>query len=129
MNFEKHYCGCSSCKREKKLEDLSLMELRDKVFEITKKQNYISNCNLSEEVTALVIKELQEQKKELLELMHKKVDELQEECKMSEENVEKLIAMLKEEAYVPSDYWGVSDTKVVNLENVLGLIEQLRNYK
>ena len=48
---------------------------------------------------------------------------------MSEENVEKLIAMLKEEAYVPSDYWGVSDTKVVNLENVLGLIEQLRNYK
>ena len=74
MNFKGNfYCGCA---REKKLEDLSLRELEDKVFEITKKQNYISNCNLSEEVTALAIKELQEQKKELLELMHKKVDEL-----------------------------------------------------
>ena len=73
MNFGRHCCGCV---REKKLEDLSLRELEDKVFEITKKQNYISNCNLSEEVTALAIKELQEQKKELLELMHKKVDEL-----------------------------------------------------
>ena len=48
---------------------------------------------------------------------------------MSEENVEKLIAMLKEEAYVPGDWAGVSEIKVVNLENVLGLIEQLRNYK
>ena len=73
MNFSRHCCGCE---REERLEDLSLRKLEDKVFEITKKQNYISNCNLSEEVTALAIKELQEQKKELLELMHKKVDEL-----------------------------------------------------
>lgn len=55
---------------------MSLSELESAVFEITKKQNYISNCGLSDEVTALAIKELQEQKKELLELMHKKVDEL-----------------------------------------------------
>ena len=74
MNFKgNYYCGCA---REKRLEDLSLRELEDKVREITKKQIYISNCNLSEEVTALAVKELQEQKKELLELMHKKVDEL-----------------------------------------------------
>lgn len=48
---------------------------------------------------------------------------------MSEENVEKLIAMIKEEAYVPRDWEGVSEIKVVHLENVLGLIEQLRNYR
>lgn len=46
---------------------------------------------------------------------------------MSEENVEKLIAMLKEEAYVPREWDGVSEIKVVHLQNVLGLIEQLRN--
>lgn len=45
---------------------------------------------------------------------------------MTEENVEKLIAMLKEEAYIPSDRLGVSEIKVVHLENVLGLIEALR---
>lgn len=61
---------------EKPLEDLSLSELENKVFEITKKQNYISNCGLSEEVTSLAVKELQEQKKELLKAMHRKVDAL-----------------------------------------------------
>lgn len=55
---------------------MSLSELESAVFEITKKQNYISNCGLSAEVTTLAIKELQKQKKELLELMHRKVDEL-----------------------------------------------------
>ncbi len=64
------------CEKEKELSDLTLRELEDKVFEITKKQNYISNCGLSEEVTSLAIKELQEQKKEILEMMHRKVDEL-----------------------------------------------------
>lgn len=63
-------------KKYEKTEPLSLSELESTVHEITKKQNYISNCGLSAEVTALAIKELQEQKKELLELMHKKVDEL-----------------------------------------------------
>lgn len=61
---------------EKRLEDLSLTELESKVFEITKKQNYISNCGLSEEVTSLAIKELQEQKKGLLEAMHRIIDSL-----------------------------------------------------
>ena len=61
---------------EKRLEDLSLTELENKVFEITKKQNYILNCGLSKEVTSLAINELQEQKKGLLEAMHRKVDTL-----------------------------------------------------
>ena len=60
----------------KKTLPMSLSELESAVFEITKKQNYISNCGLSAEVTLLAIKELQVQKKELLELMHKRVDEL-----------------------------------------------------
>ena len=47
---------------------------------------------------------------------------------MTEENVKKLIAMLKEEAYIPRDWEGVSTIKVVHLENVLGLIEQLREH-
>lgn len=55
---------------------MSLSELENALFEIIKKQNYISNCGLSAKVIALAIKELHEQKKELLELMHKKVDEL-----------------------------------------------------
>jgi hypothetical protein len=61
---------------EKNLENLSLRELEDKVFEITKRQNYISNCGLSTDLTNLAILELQDKKKDLLELMHKKVDEL-----------------------------------------------------
>lgn len=62
--------------KERTLEDLSLSELENKIFEITKKQNYISNCGLSKEVTSLAVKELQEQKKELLGAMHRKVDTL-----------------------------------------------------
>lgn len=45
---------------------------------------------------------------------------------MSEENVGKLIAMIKEEAYTPNEWIGVSKNKVVNLDAVLLLIEQLR---
>lgn len=74
MNYGKRITfGDKECK---KTLSMSLSDLESAVFEITKKQNYISNCELSAEVTALAIKELQEQKKELLELMHKKVDEL-----------------------------------------------------
>ncbi len=65
--------GDKECKKDS---SMSLSDLESAVFEITKKQNYISNCGLSVEVAALAIKELQEQKKELLELIHKKVDEL-----------------------------------------------------
>lgn len=71
------HCGCivigEMCHR---MTELSLSELESKVSEITKKQNFISNCGLSAEVTALAIKELQLQKKELLEAMHRKIDEL-----------------------------------------------------
>lgn len=45
---------------------------------------------------------------------------------MSEENIEKLIAMIKQEAYVPGEWRGISEIKVVNLENVLRIINQLR---
>lgn len=73
-----NYGGCFifGDKECKKTPAMSLSELESAVFEITKKQNYISNCGLSAEVTALAIKELQEQKNEILELMHKKVDEM-----------------------------------------------------
>lgn len=74
MNYGKYFIfGDKECN---KTHTMSLSELESAVFEITKKQNYISNCGLSAEVTALVIKELQEQKKGLLKLMHRKVDEL-----------------------------------------------------
>lgn len=56
--------------------ELSLEELENKANEIAKKQNYISNCGLSAEVTALAIKELQEQKAEIVKLIHEKIDEL-----------------------------------------------------
>lgn len=61
---------------ERKLEDLSLGELENEVYKTKKEQNHISNLGLSAEVTSLAIKELQEQKNELLELMHKRVNEL-----------------------------------------------------
>ena len=61
------------CERPKRNVDLTLQELEDKIFEITKKQNYITNCNLSPEVEALAIKELEAQK---TEFKHKKVEAL-----------------------------------------------------
>ncbi len=64
-------------KFKKNFEDIcSIRELEDKIFELKTKQNYILNCGLSKEVESLAIKELEEQKKELKELMHKKVDQL-----------------------------------------------------
>jgi hypothetical protein len=74
MNYGR--CIIFGDKECKKTPPMSLSELESAVFEITKKQNYISNCGLSAEVTALAIKELKEQKRELLELMHRKIDEL-----------------------------------------------------
>lgn len=71
MNYDR--CIIFGDKECKKTPAMTLSELESAVFEITKKQNYISNCGLSAEVTALAIKELQEQKKELLKLMHKKL--------------------------------------------------------
>lgn len=69
--FELH-CG----RRERTNEDLTLQELEDKIFEITKKQNQITHWGLSQEVEALATKELQAQKKELKEIMHRKVENL-----------------------------------------------------
>lgn len=69
--FELH-CG----RRERTDEDLTLQELEDKIFEITKKQNQITHWGLSPEVEALAIKELQAQKNELKEIMHRKVENL-----------------------------------------------------
>lgn len=74
MNYGR--CIIFGDKECKKIYPLSLSELESEVFEITKKQNFISNCGLSEEVTSLAIKELQEQKKDLLDQMHRKIDEL-----------------------------------------------------
>ena len=71
LTFELH-CG----RRERTDEDLTLQELEDKIFEITKKQNQITHWRLSQEVEALAIKELQAQKNELKEIMHRKVENL-----------------------------------------------------
>jgi hypothetical protein len=75
MNPRRIY-GAFVCEREPRLEDLCLTELEDRVLKITKKQNYISNCGLSDEVTSLAIKELEVQKTELRQAMHKIVDRL-----------------------------------------------------
>ena len=48
---------------------------------------------------------------------------------MTEENVDKLIEAIKEKAYVPSDWVGVSDIKTVRLDDVLDLIAELRDKK
>ena len=77
MNEKMRYSWWSgSYERCAKPKEKTLEELRNEIFEITKKQNYITNCGLSPEVTALALKELQEQKEELKVLLHKKVDEL-----------------------------------------------------
>ena len=44
---------------------------------------------------------------------------------MNEKNVEKLIEMLKEAAYIPNDRIGVSDRKVVDLNTALKFINLL----
>lgn len=63
-------------KKEKTIYEMHMDELRDKIFEITKKQNQLSHFGLSEELYSLGRLELQEQKKEMINQMHKLVDEL-----------------------------------------------------
>ena len=72
--YEKLCFGTICCERPKRNMDLTLQELEDKVFEITKKQNQITHWGLSPEVEALAIKELQAQKADLKALMHQKVE-------------------------------------------------------
>ena len=62
--------------KEKKLEDMSLRELENEIWEITKKQNQITKCNLSKPIETAALIELEEQKKKFKDIMHKKVDEL-----------------------------------------------------
>jgi hypothetical protein len=59
-----------------KPENMSLRELEEKIYEITNKQNQIINCNLSLPIETAALMELEEQKKQYKELMHKKVEEL-----------------------------------------------------
>ena len=61
---------------KKELEDMSLRELEEEIWEIIKKQNQITNCNLSSPVETAALMELEEQKKQFKEMMHKKVEEL-----------------------------------------------------
>lgn len=46
---------------------------------------------------------------------------------MSNENVEILIEMIKEKAYIPGDWTGVSESKVIRLDDVLEIINQLKD--
>ena len=46
---------------------------------------------------------------------------------MDEKNVEKLIEKMKEASYIPRDWVGVSDRRVVDLSTVLKFINILRN--
>jgi len=54
----------------------TLEELKARVVKITQSIEIIDEFELSPEIKSLAIKELQEKKAELVELMHKKVDEL-----------------------------------------------------
>lgn len=67
---------CCEYERRNSKENLTLQELEGKVFEITKKQNQITHWGLSLEVEALAIKELEAQKAEFKEIMHRKVENL-----------------------------------------------------
>lgn len=62
--------------KKKKLENMSLHELENEIYDILKKQNQIMNCNLSAPIEKVALMELEEQKKQFKEMMHKKVDEL-----------------------------------------------------
>lgn len=46
---------------------------------------------------------------------------------MSEENVQKLIEMVKEKAYIPNVRIGVGIKEVVQLDDVLEIIEELKD--
>lgn len=43
---------------------------------------------------------------------------------MPNENVEKLIEMVKEKAYVPGGFTGLTEFKVVDLDDVLRIIQE-----
>lgn len=65
-----YYCECCQQKED------TLEELKAKVMKIAESINCIANSELSYDVKTLAINELKEKKAKLIELMHKKVDEL-----------------------------------------------------
>lgn len=65
----RYYC----CNRQR---ETTLEEAKEKVTKITEAIRSISDCDISDEVKALAIKELQEKKAKLIALMHQRVDEL-----------------------------------------------------
>ena len=73
----RHLSACLFYEREPRLTDLSLSELEEKVFEITRKQNFISNCEeLSNSVSNAAIAELEAQKEIYKMAMRNKIDTL-----------------------------------------------------
>jgi hypothetical protein len=54
----------------------TLEELKEKVLKIQEAIRSIFACELNDEMKTLIIKELQDKKEELINLMHKTVDEL-----------------------------------------------------
>ena len=59
-----------------KKETTTLEEVKEKVVKINEAVRSISDCDISDEVKALTLKELQEKKAKLIALMHQRVDEL-----------------------------------------------------
>lgn len=59
-----------------KRETTALEEVKEKVVKINEAVRSISDCDISDEVKALTLKELQEKKAKLIALMHQIVDEL-----------------------------------------------------
>lgn len=73
----RHLSACLYFEREPRLEDLTLNELEEKVFEVTRKQNFISNCEeLSSTVVSAAVAELEVQKEIYKSVMRKKIDNL-----------------------------------------------------
>lgn len=45
---------------------------------------------------------------------------------MTEELIEELIEKITEKAYIPSDWYGVSESKSVNLDDVIDVLNEYR---
>ena len=75
MNYR---CGTIEYRDRSRLSDeyLSLHELELKVGNLTEKQQQVLNCGLSAEVEALALKELQDKKDAIKEIMRKKINRL-----------------------------------------------------
>ena len=45
---------------------------------------------------------------------------------MTEELIEELIEKIKKKAYTPSDWYGVSENKAVNLDDVIDILNEYK---